>query len=98
MESREHEVARERGLNSDIGGFAVANLADHDNIGILTHNRAETLGKGVLLSRNLCLYNTVEMILNGIFNSDYFYFWCMNLAEKRVKRCCFTASGWASGE
>jgi hypothetical protein len=41
MERREHEVARERRVDGDLGGFLVADLADHDHVRILTQEAAE---------------------------------------------------------
>ena len=41
VQRREHEVAGERGLDRDVGGLAVADLADHDHVGVGAQHRAQ---------------------------------------------------------
>ena len=41
VDRREHEVARQRRLHGDLGGLEVADLADHDHVGVLPHDRAQ---------------------------------------------------------
>ena len=41
VQRREHEVAGERGLDRDLGGLEVANLADHDDVRVLPQERAQ---------------------------------------------------------
>ena len=41
VQRREHEVTGERRLDRDLGGLGVADLTDHDDVGILTHDRAQ---------------------------------------------------------
>ena len=45
MQRRENEVAGQRGLHRHVGRLAVPNLAHHDHVGILPHQRAQTVGK-----------------------------------------------------
>ena len=40
MDSREHEVTGERRGDRDLGRLAVADLADHDDVGIVAQERA----------------------------------------------------------
>jgi hypothetical protein len=98
VERGEDEVTRECSLDGDIGGLTVANLADHDDVRVLAHNRLESFGKSVFLSRNLRLYDAVEVIFNRVFNRDYFYFRRVDLAEEGIECCRFAAPRWASGE
>ncbi len=37
----QHEVAGDRGAERDLGGFAVADLSDHDHVGVLAEDGAE---------------------------------------------------------
>ncbi len=37
----EHQVPGERGLDRDLRGLAVADLADHDHVGVGAHDRAQ---------------------------------------------------------
>jgi len=41
----EHEVAGERRLHRHLGGLEVADLAHHDDVGVLAHQRAHALGE-----------------------------------------------------
>ena len=41
MQRREHHVARERRVDRDLGRLAVADFADHDDVGVLSQERAE---------------------------------------------------------
>ena len=38
---RQHQVAGERGLERDLGGLEVADLADHDDVGVLAQEGAQ---------------------------------------------------------
>ncbi len=40
------KMAGERGLNRDFGGFAVADFADHYDVGILAQDRSQTAREG----------------------------------------------------
>jgi hypothetical protein len=40
-----HQVAGQRGLDRHLGGFQVADLADHDDVRVLPHQRAHALGE-----------------------------------------------------
>jgi hypothetical protein len=41
VQRREHEVARERGLDRDLRGLEVADLADQDHVRVLAQDRAQ---------------------------------------------------------
>ena len=45
VQRREHEVAGERGLDGDLRGLLVANLADEDDVGRAAQERAERSGE-----------------------------------------------------
>jgi hypothetical protein len=42
---REHEVAGQRRLDGDLRRLAVADLADHDDVGVGAHHRAQAGGE-----------------------------------------------------
>ena len=53
--------------------FQVSNLSDHDHIGILADNMAQTGAKRQAnLWINLNLVNAIHLILNGILDGDDF--------------------------
>ena len=43
VQRRQHQVAGQRRLHRHVGGVAVADLADHDDVGILPHQRAHAV-------------------------------------------------------
>ena len=45
MQRGEHQVAGQRGLDRHFGGFQVADLADHDDVGVLPQQRAQAVGE-----------------------------------------------------
>src|SRR5690348_13023099 len=46
VQRRQHQMPRKRGMDRDVGGLGVAYLADHDHVGILTHEGAQGRGEG----------------------------------------------------
>ena len=38
MQRGQHQMACQRGLHGDARGFDVAHFADHDDVGVLTHD------------------------------------------------------------
>ena len=64
---RQHEVAGERGLDGDLGGLEVADLADHDDVGVLAQEGAQRGGEvepDVLV--DLHLVDADEVVLDRI--------------------------------
>ena len=80
MQGGKHEMARERRLNCDFGGFAVPYLADHDDVGILpqqcTHAGGEVEVDGRL---HLHLIERRLDHLDWIFDRADIYFWSREL-------------------
>ena len=46
VQRREHEVTGEGGLDRDLCGLAVSNLADHHHVRVGTQDRAQRRGEG----------------------------------------------------
>ena len=67
VQRREHEVAGERGLDRDLGGLEVADLADHDDVRVLPQERAQR-GREVQadLVVHLHLVDAVQVVLDRI--------------------------------
>ena len=67
MQRAEDEVAGERRLDGDLGGLEVADLADHDDVGILAQEGAQGVGEvepDVLV--DLHLVDADQVVLDGI--------------------------------
>jgi hypothetical protein len=45
VQRAEDQVAGERGLGGELGGFGVANFADHQDVGVLPQQRAQGVAK-----------------------------------------------------
>ncbi len=70
VERREDEVARERRMHRELGRLLVAYLADHDDVGVLAENLAESRGEVVPdLRAHLRLVDTLDEVLDGVFEA-----------------------------
>src|SRR6266403_1749284 len=68
VQRREHQVSRERGLDSDFRRFKVANLADQNDVGILAQEGAERGGKvQANLLLHLYLVDAGQLELDRVF-------------------------------
>ena len=86
MERRQHHVAREGGLEGDLGRLAVADLAHHDDVGVLAQDGAQSAGKGdagALL--DLHLVDPGHLVLDGILDGDDVGVGAMDLAQDGVQ-------------
>ena len=45
VERRQDQVTRQRGLDGNLRGLEVSNLTDHDDVGVLTQERAQCRGE-----------------------------------------------------
>ncbi len=71
MKGAKDEVSREGSLDGDLCGLQIADLADHDHVGILPHDRSESICKGEIdLRVDLNLANPFDLIFDRIFHGD----------------------------
>jgi hypothetical protein len=92
-----HHVARERGVDRDLGRFQVADFTHHHNVRRLPQHRAQGGGKrhaDVVPHRDLV--DAVELVLNGVFDRDDFPVGLVDEVEAAVKRGRLAGAGWAS--
>ena len=62
-------MAGQRCLDRQLGGFAVADFADEDDVGVLAEEGAEAGGEGdAALGVDLHLGDAVEVVLDGVFD------------------------------
>jgi len=91
MESTEHQVARERGFNGDVGGFFVPHLADHDDVRVSTQERPHRGREGKAdLRMDLDLAETILGDFNGIFGRPNLSLVGIDVFENRVQACGFS--------
>ena len=70
VECREHEVARERGVDRKICRLFVADFSHHNNVGVLPHEGTQAGGKGHTNVRlDLRLVDARHLVLNRVLNS-----------------------------
>ena len=56
MQGGEHDVTGQRGLDRDLRGLEVTDLTDQDLVGVLTQDRAQTVGEGRSISSSICTW------------------------------------------
>jgi hypothetical protein len=65
----QHQVAGQRGLDGDLRGFEIADLADHDHVRVLAQDGAQRLGKTeVDLGIDLRLADAGQLVLDRVFH------------------------------
>ncbi len=77
----EDQVAGQRGLDGDVGGFQVADLADEDDVGVLPQEGTQAAGEGQTdVGVDLALDQAVEVVFDGVFGGE-------DLHIGRIQRC-----------
>src|SRR5687767_5356510 len=94
MQRAEHEVPRERGLDGDLSGLAVANLADHNDVRVLAQDRPQAVGKGeVDPGIHLNLPDAIQLIFDRILDGDDVQFRRVDLVQGTVEGRGFPTAG-----
>ena len=71
VQRREHQVAGERRLHGDARGLEVADLADHDDVRVLAHDRAQRVGEVEPdLRLHLDLVDAVDLVFDRVLDGD----------------------------
>ena len=87
-------------LAGDRGGLLVADLADHDDVGVLPQDRPQAGGEGLAgLGVDLHLGDVVEVVLDRVLDGDDVLLVAVDLAEARRRAwwSCRTRSGRSRG-
>ena len=85
VDGGEDQVAGERGVDGDLRGLLVADFADHDLVGIVAQDGAETAGEGesfFVVDRDLG--DAFELVLDRILDGDDLVFVVLDFAESGV--------------
>src|SRR5207244_10151107 len=94
MQRGEDQMAGERGLHGNFGGFFIADFADENDVGVLTQHRAENAAEGQFdLGLDLALNDSVDVIFDGVFGGDQLAGDVVELAESGIERGGFTGTG-----
>src|SRR5215218_7171880 len=99
VERGEDEVAGERGLDRDLGGLAVADLADHDDVGVGAHHRAQAgREREAGLVVDLDLGEALELVLDRVLDGDDVLVDRVEHVERRIQRRRLARAGRAGDE
>src|SRR5579885_2581171 len=93
------EVAGERGLNGDVGGFLVSDFADHDFVGVVAKDGPQAAGKGeafFLVYGNL--RDAAELVFDGVFDRDDFVLVGLDFVDGGVKGGGLAGAGGTGDE
>ena len=94
MESREHQVTGERRLDGNAGGLAITNLANQNDVRILTEDRSQRRREcqsGFFV--NLHLHDSRNPILDRIFHSYNVHSAMLQQPKRGVERSSFARTG-----
>ena len=87
VERREHQVAGEAGLDRDLGGLEVADLADQDHVRVLAQDRAQARGEGEPDRRlHLDLADARQLDLDRVLDRDDVVLGLVDVRERGVER------------
>ncbi len=99
VQGGEHQVAGQRGLDSDFGGLQVAHFADHDDVRVLAQERPKRVcERETRLLVHLHLGHAGELILHGVLDSDDVLLDGVQLVEHGVLGGGFARTGGTGGE
>ena len=93
------QVAGQGGLNGDAGGFLVADLTDHNNIGVLPQQRPQSAGKrqsGFFI--DLHLIAEFQVVFDRVFDRGDIEPVAVHLGKRRIKRRAFAAARGAGNQ
>ena len=91
---RKDEVAGERRLNGHVRSFFVADLADHDDVGVLSQDRAQRRREGhVDLRVDLNLAKAWVDHLDRVFDARDVDFRSREIPQRRVERGRLAGTG-----
>ena len=92
-------MPRQCRLHSNARRFDVTHFADHDDVGILPHNRAQGRGKGQTnLRLGLNLVDAFQLVFDRILDSNDFTVGRIDLVQRGLQRRTFATAGRTGNE
>ncbi len=83
----EHQVTRERGLDRNLRGLEIADLADHDHVRVLAQDRAQRFRERQVNFRvHLRLADPGELVLDRVFDGEHVRSGGVDAPERRIER------------
>src|SRR5437870_4414328 len=99
MQRGEHEVSRERGLYGGRERLGIADLANHDHVGILAKHRPQPAReREARLLVGLSLVDARQRVFDWIFDRDDVLAGLDELRQTRIQRRRLSASRWTGDE
>ena len=99
MHGRQHEVTRQCRLHGDLRSFEIADLADHDDVGILPQDRAQQAGEiEPDLRPHLDLVDARELELDRVLHGHDIARHRVQLEQAGIERRRFAAAGRAGDQ
>ena len=99
MQRREDEVPREGGFDRDLGGLRVADLPDHDHVGIRAQDRPQRRReREPRADVDLHLVHARQAVLDGILDRDDVDLRPVDLREAGIERRRLAGSGRAGDQ
>ena len=87
VQRRQHQVTGERGLDGDLRGLVVADLAEEDDVGVRAQDRAQGRGEGEAgLGVHLHLVDPGEPVLDRVLDGDDVDLGLGDDVQRRVQR------------
>src|SRR5579872_6472182 len=99
VKAREHEMAGQRRLDRDLGRLAIAHLADHNDVGVVTEDRPEDGGERETDFRvDRDLGHALHLVLDWVFDRDDLHARLIQAVECAVERRAFARTSRARDE
>ena len=96
MYGGEHQMAGQGRLNRDLRGFRVADLPDHDLVGVVAQDGAKPTGEGQpLFFVHRDLDHALDLVFDGVLDGDDLFLFVVDFRESGIKGGRLAAAGRA---
>ncbi len=92
-------MAGQRGLDRDLRGLQIADLADHDHVRVVAQHRAQDVGEAEPdLRLDLDLVDAVELVLDRVLDGQHLAIRRVQLDQRGIQRGGLAAAGRAGDQ